>query len=129
MPTAPAGDLAPHYGILAVHYREGHVWDRALAFFRAQRLGLALYLVELAEQLDWQLPDVIFYPTGGGQPGDTGVLRLTDGFSKAVRARNSFRTPVFSNFFLKRFNALSIDSFSLTLIIIIEFRFSKGMQT
>jgi DNA-binding SARP family transcriptional activator len=30
-----AGDLAPHYGILAVHYREGQVWDRALEFLRA----------------------------------------------------------------------------------------------
>src|SRR5688572_4082208 len=44
------------------------------------------------------------------------VLRVTDGFSKAVRERNSFKTPVFSNFFLKRFSALSIDSFSLMLI-------------
>jgi len=28
--------------------------------------------IELAEQLDWQLPDVIFYPTGGG----TGIIGM-----------------------------------------------------
>ena len=26
-----------------------------------------------------ELDRTVFYPTGGGQPGDTGVLRLTDG--------------------------------------------------
>src|SRR6185369_2793451 len=45
------------------------------------------------------------------------VLLFTDGFVNEVLSRNSFKTPVFSNFFLKRFRALSIDSFSLMLII------------
>src|SRR5579859_6974240 len=44
-------------------------------------------------------------------------LLLTEGFVNDVLSRNSFKTPVFSNFFLKRFKALSIDSFSLMLII------------
>jgi threonine synthase len=32
--------------------------------------------IELAEQLDWQLPDVIFYPTGGG----TGIIGMWKAF-------------------------------------------------
>src|ERR1700712_253049 len=42
-----------------------------------------------------------------------------DFFSNAWRLRSSLKTPVFSNFFLKRFNALSNDSPSFTLIMII----------
>jgi len=45
------------------------------------------------------------------------LLLLIDGLIKAVLARNDFKTPVFSNFFLKRLRALSMDSFSLMLII------------
>lgn len=33
---------------------------------------------ELAEQLDWQLPDAIFYPTGGG----TGLIGMWKGFDE-----------------------------------------------
>src|SRR5882762_7522020 len=44
-------------------------------------------------------------------------LLLTEGLVNEVLSRNSFKTPVFSNFFLKRLRALSIDSFSLMLII------------
>ncbi len=33
---------------------------------------------EIAEQLDWQLPDVIFYPTGGG----TGLIGMWKAFSE-----------------------------------------------
>src|SRR5260221_380312 len=47
----------------------------------------------------------------------TSPLLFTEGFVNEVLERNSFKTPVFSNFFLKRFRALSIDSFSLMLII------------
>lgn len=54
------------------------------------------------------------------------LLLFTDGFVKAVLARSDFNTPVFSNFFLKRFSALSIDSFSLMLIISIFLMF--GLQ-
>lgn len=49
------------------------------------------------------------------------LLLFTDGLVNDVRARNVFKTPVFSNFFLKRFKALSIDSFSLMLMISISF--------
>ena len=49
----------------------------------------------------------------------TTFLRVTDLFSYAWRLRSSLKTPVFSNFFLKRFNALSKDSPSFILIIII----------
>lgn len=34
--------------------------------------------LELAEQLDWQLPDVILYPTGGG----TGLIGMWKGFQE-----------------------------------------------
>ncbi len=34
--------------------------------------------LEIAEQLDWQLPDVIIYPTGGG----TGLLGMWKGFAE-----------------------------------------------
>jgi misacylated tRNA(Ala) deacylase len=36
-----------------------------------------------------RLSDTIFYPTGGGQPGDVGVLRLEDG--NAVRIANAVK--------------------------------------
>jgi threonine synthase len=36
---------------------------------------------ELAEQLDWRLPDVIVYPTGGGE----GVIGMWKAFSEMVR--------------------------------------------
>ena len=34
--------------------------------------------LELAEQLDWELPDVIFYPTGGG----TGIIAMWKAFAE-----------------------------------------------
>ena len=34
--------------------------------------------LELAEQLNWELPDVIFYPTGGG----TGLIGMWKAFSE-----------------------------------------------
>jgi threonine synthase len=34
--------------------------------------------IELAEQLDWKLPDVIFYPTGGG----TGIIGMWKAFAE-----------------------------------------------
>ncbi len=34
--------------------------------------------IELAEQLDWELPDVIFYPTGGG----TGIIGMWKAFDE-----------------------------------------------
>lgn len=49
------------------------------------------------------------------------ALFFTEGFSKYVLERSSFNTPVFSNFFLNLFKALSIDSFSFTFTIIIVY--------
>jgi threonine synthase len=37
--------------------------------------------IELAEQLDWQLPDAIFYPTGGG----TGIIGMWKAFEELER--------------------------------------------
>jgi threonine synthase len=37
--------------------------------------------LELAEQLGWELPDVIFYPTGGG----TGLIGMWKGFEELAR--------------------------------------------
>ena len=34
--------------------------------------------LELAEQFDWQLPDYIFYPTGGG----TGLIGMWKAFKE-----------------------------------------------
>jgi threonine synthase len=39
--------------------------------------------IELAEQLDWQLPDVIFYPTGGG----TGIIGMWKAFAELEALR------------------------------------------
>lgn len=36
--------------------------------------------LELAEQLGWSLPDVIFYPTGGG----TGIIGMWKGFQELI---------------------------------------------
>jgi len=49
----------------------------------------------------------------------TWSLLFTEGLVNAWRALNSRTAPVLSNFFLKRLSALSIDSFSLMLIMII----------
>ncbi len=40
--------------------------------------------VVAADESGLQLDQSIFYPTGGGQPGDTGVARLPDGTSIAI---------------------------------------------
>ena len=47
--------------------------------------------LELAEQLDWELPDVIFYPTGGG----TGLIGMWKAFQelKALGWLNSSKMP------------------------------------
>lgn len=47
--------------------------------------------LELAEQLDWKLPDAILYPTGGG----TGLIGMWKGFQELAELRwlNSSRMP------------------------------------
>jgi len=44
--------------------------------------------LELAEQFDWQLPDVIFYPTGGG----TGLIGMWKAFAE-LEALGWLKTP------------------------------------
>ncbi len=44
--------------------------------------------LELAEQMDWQLPDVIFYPTGGG----TGLIGMGKAFAE-LRQLGWLKTP------------------------------------
>ena len=38
----------------------------------------ALRTLELADQFDWELPDIIFYPTGGG----TGLIGMWKAFNE-----------------------------------------------
>ena len=44
--------------------------------------------VTAADEAGIRLDRTVFYPTGGGQPGDTGILRLEDGRTlRIVEAR------------------------------------------
>src|SRR5919205_1256303 len=45
---------------------------------RARRKGKKVMGFELAEQLGWELPDAVFYPTGGG----TGLIGMWKGFDE-----------------------------------------------
>ena len=40
--------------------------------------------VTLADARGIRLDRTVFYPTGGGQPGDTGILRLASGATIAI---------------------------------------------
>ncbi|MFZ1905320.1 MAG: threonine synthase [Steroidobacteraceae bacterium] len=54
-------------------------WFNAATLKEPYRLeGKKTMGLELAEQLDWELPDVIFYPTGGG----TGLIGMWKAFSE-----------------------------------------------
>jgi len=62
--------------------------ERAVGWFNCSTLrepyrieGKKTMGLELAEQLDWQLPDVIFYPTGGG----TGIIGMWKAFDELER--------------------------------------------
>jgi len=59
--------------------------ERAVGWFNCSTLrepyrieGKKTMGIELAEQLGWQLPDVIFYPTGGG----TGIIGMWKAFAE-----------------------------------------------
>jgi threonine synthase len=59
--------------------------ERTLGWFNCSTLrepyrieGKKTMGIELAEQLDWELPDVIFYPTGGG----TGIIGMWKAFAE-----------------------------------------------
>ena len=59
--------------------------EREVAWFNCSTLrepyrieGKKTMGIELAEQLDWQLPDVILYPTGGG----TGIIGMWKAFAE-----------------------------------------------
>jgi threonine synthase len=46
--------------------------------FKARGLAVAVSMAKAAEQLDWRLPDLIFYPTGGG----TGLIGMWKAFTE-----------------------------------------------
>src|SRR5438132_6228100 len=59
--------------------------ERAVGWFNCSTLrephrieGKKTMGIELAEQLGWKLPDVIFYPTGGG----TGIIGMWEAFAE-----------------------------------------------
>src|SRR6516165_6560425 len=59
--------------------------ERAVGWFNCSTLrepyrieGKKTMAIELAEQLGWELPDVIFYPTGGG----TGIIGMWKAFAE-----------------------------------------------
>ncbi|MDH3627024.1 MAG: threonine synthase [Acidobacteriota bacterium] len=72
------GDIAD----CGVHVREGkarHGWFDLSTLWEPYRLeGKKTMGYELAEQLDWKLPDVIVYPTGGG----TGLIGMWKAFEE-----------------------------------------------
>src|SRR5713101_8307267 len=49
--------------------------------------------VTLADQPGIRLDRTVFYPTGGGQPGDTGMLRLASGVAIAIVDTVKGETP------------------------------------
>lgn len=76
-----AGDIAD----CGAHVREGeqrHGWFDLSTLREPYRLeGKKTMGYELAEQFDWQLPDVIVYPTGGG----TGLIGMWKAFEELDR--------------------------------------------
>jgi len=47
--------------------------------------------LELAEQLGWEVPDVIFYPTGGGHRPDRDVGRRSPNWKRSASSARSAR--------------------------------------
>src|SRR6266446_10311443 len=50
-------------------------------------------VVTAVDESGIRLDRTVFYPTGGGQPGDTGVLRLADGGTIAIADALKGATP------------------------------------
>jgi threonine synthase len=71
--------LIDEAGKQAREMAEKHGWFDVSTFKEPYRLeGKKTMGLELAEQFDWQLPDVIIYPTGGG----TGLVGMWKAFSE-----------------------------------------------
>lgn len=58
--------------------KQGHWFDLSTLKEPYRIEGKKTMGLELAEQLGWQMPDVIFYPTGGG----TGLIGMWKGFAE-----------------------------------------------
>ncbi|MEM9682501.1 MAG: threonine synthase [Pseudomonadota bacterium] len=69
--------LINHCGEIVAANREAMGWYDVSTLKEPYRLeGKKTMALELAEQLGWRAPDVIFYPTGGG----TGLIGMWKGF-------------------------------------------------
>ena len=74
--------LLDECGRIASSYAKEHGWFEMSTLKEPYRIeGKKTMGFELAEQLDWQLPDVIFYPTGGG----TGFIGMWKAFDEMER--------------------------------------------
>ena len=71
--------LIHHCGKLVAEGREAHGWFDVSTLKEPYRIeGKKTMGLELADQLGWKLPDVIFYPTGGG----TGLIGMWKAFDE-----------------------------------------------
>ncbi len=71
--------LITHAATIVAHASAGSGWFDISTLREPYRLeGKKTLGFELAEQLDWQLPDVIIYPTGGG----TGMIGMWKAFEE-----------------------------------------------
>jgi threonine synthase len=71
--------LIHHCGKLVAEGRDAHGWFDVSTLKEPYRIeGKKTMGLELADQLGWNLPDVIFYPTGGG----TGLIGMWKAFDE-----------------------------------------------
>jgi threonine synthase len=71
--------LIDEAGRQAVEAAQTHAWFNVSTFREPHRVeGKKIMGLELAESFDWQLPDVIIYPTGGG----TGLVGMWKAFGE-----------------------------------------------
>lgn len=71
--------LIDEAGRQAVEAAQTHAWFNVSTFREPYRVeGKKIMGLELAESFDWQLPDVIIYPTGGG----TGLVGMWKAFDE-----------------------------------------------
>lgn len=66
---------------MAADNADGHWWDITTLKEPFRLEGKKTMGYEIAEQLDWKLPDVIIYPTGGG----TGLIGIWKAFNEMLR--------------------------------------------
>ncbi len=77
--VVPVDGLINDCGKLVAEDKNGIGWFNAATLREPYRIeGKKTMGLELAEQLGWELPDVIFYPTGGG----TGLIGMWKAFAE-----------------------------------------------